>query len=436
MSDVVIRAQGLGKRYQIGRIRHRQTLKQAMLGAALEPARRLRSVLRGQSASAQTEHFWALRDVSFEVKRGEVVGVIGSNGAGKSTLLKVLSRITAPTTGMAEIHGRVGSLLEVGTGFHPELTGRENMFLNGAILGMRREAVERDFDEIVSFAEVAKFIDTPVKYYSSGMYLRLAFAVAAFMEPEILLVDEVLAVGDARFQKKCLGKMRDISRMGRTVFFVSHNLDAVRQLCTRGILIAEGSVRADGAVDEVLDAYADLLGGTLSIGDVGLQNRLNRTNGAVRFTEVSAVNPTGDETWRFEEGQSIRFRVVVEVFQDVPSLGLYLMLRSGVTSEPVTTFKHEITESPARIGDRFVVTLEIPDAPLRPGTYSVYACVGNATCEVQWDVIDDNVNLPPLQVWSDDKDIQRRAGFFSTPSRLTVNSMHASDTSHSKREQS
>jgi lipopolysaccharide transport system ATP-binding protein len=425
MSDVAIRADGLGKRYQIGRLRHKQTtLKRAALDLMLAPARRLRAVARGQSASAHTEHFWALRDVGFEVKRGEVVGVIGSNGAGKSTLLKVLSRITAPTTGTAEIHGRVGSLLEVGTGFHPELTGRENMFLNGAILGMRRESVERDFDEIVAFSEVAKFIDTPVKYYSSGMYLRLAFAVAAFMEPEILLVDEVLAVGDARFQKKCIGKMKDIAGAGRTVFFVSHNLDAVRKLCTRAILIAEGTVRADGAVDKVLDAYSELLGGMQSIADVGLQNRLDRTNGAVRFTELTALNSSGEETWRFEEGQSLTFRMTVEVFQNVPSLGLYFALRSGVSSETITNFWHEISDSPAHAGDRFVFTLEVPDVSLRPGTYAVYVCVGNATCEVPWDVIDENVNLPPLQIWSNEPDIRRRVGFFSTPSRLTVEAGH------------
>lgn len=200
---------------------------------------------------------WALRDVSFNIKQGEVVGIIGRNGAGKSTLLKILSRITEPASGRIELHGRVGSLLEVGTGFHPELTGRENVYLNGAIMGMRRSEIERKFDEIVAFAEIERFLDTPVKRYSSGMYVRLAFAVAAHLEPEILLVDEVLAVGDAAFQQKCLGKMGDVARGGRTVLFVSHNMMAVRTLCTRGILMGAGSVVMDSTTDSCIQAYTN-----------------------------------------------------------------------------------------------------------------------------------------------------------------------------------
>jgi lipopolysaccharide transport system ATP-binding protein len=196
-----------------------------------------------------------LKDVSFDVQAGEVIGIVGGNGAGKSTLLKILSRITEPTSGTAEIHGRVGSLLEVGTGFHPELTGRENIYLNGAILGMRRAEIARKFDEIVDFAGVDPFIDTPVKHYSSGMYVRLAFAVAAHMEPELLVVDEVLAVGDAQFQKKCLGKMDDVSRQGRTILFVSHNLDAVQRLCSRGLLLDRGQVAADGSITDIVNRY-------------------------------------------------------------------------------------------------------------------------------------------------------------------------------------
>ena len=198
---------------------------------------------------------WALKDVSFEVQQGEVVGIIGRNGAGKSTLLKILSRITDPTEGRVEIHGRVGSLLEVGTGFHPELTGRENIYLNGAILGMKQAEIERKFDEIVAFAEIEKFLDTPVKRYSSGMYVRLAFAVAAHLEPEILLVDEVLAVGDAEFQKKCLGKMGDVAKEGRTVLFVSHNMGAVTTLCKRGILLDTGKISCDEGVSETVKQY-------------------------------------------------------------------------------------------------------------------------------------------------------------------------------------
>jgi lipopolysaccharide transport system ATP-binding protein len=254
-----IEASGLGKRYRIGApsVRH-DSLRDLLAHAVTAPARNLRALRRltrfGQDGSPE-DVVWALQDVSFTVSEGEVVGLVGRNGAGKSTLLKLLSRITEPSAGRAVLRGRVGSLLEVGTGFHPDLTGRENVFLNGAILGMDRRTVERRFDEIVDFAGVARFIDTPVKRYSSGMYLRLAFAVAAHLEPEILLVDEVLAVGDAQFQQKCLGKMRSVSQEGRTVLFVSHNLTAVRTLCTRALLLRDGGVAIDAPAAEVVSAY-------------------------------------------------------------------------------------------------------------------------------------------------------------------------------------
>src|SRR6185436_2881557 len=244
----VIQVRDLGKQYRIG--------------ASDSAYATLRETLANATKSfwkprRKTKTIWALSDVSFEVGPGEVVGIIGRNGAGKTTLLKILSRITEPTTGRVELHGRVGSLLEVGTGFHPELTGRENIYLNGSILGMRREEIARRFDEIVAFAEVAEFIDTPVKRYSSGMYLRLAFAVAAHLETEILLVDEVLAVGDVAFQKKCLGKMGDVARAGRTVLFVSHNLGAVTQLCSRGIVIKAGQIVFDGNASAAISTYID-----------------------------------------------------------------------------------------------------------------------------------------------------------------------------------
>ncbi|HEV2844589.1 MAG TPA: ABC transporter ATP-binding protein [Thermoanaerobaculia bacterium] len=248
MSAIALRAQDLGKRYRIASARRRpNTLRDALAGS-------LRRIT--ERGDKRTETFWALRDVSFEIGRGDVVGIVGANGAGKSTLLKILARITEPTTGKAEVHGRVGSLLEVGTGFHSELTGRENVFLSGAILGMRRAEIARKFDEIVAFAEVERFIDTPVKHYSSGMGLRLAFAVAAHLEPEILIVDEVLAVGDARFQKKCLGKMQEASsREGRTVLFVSHNMSAVQRLCNRCLLLEGGALVHAGPTAEVVARY-------------------------------------------------------------------------------------------------------------------------------------------------------------------------------------
>jgi lipopolysaccharide transport system ATP-binding protein len=259
MSDVVIRVENLGKLYRIGKAQERYpTLRDALTNTFTAPLRRLRSAFQRSSVPTfqrSNDHIWALKDVSFEVKRGEVLGIIGRNGAGKSTLLKILSRITEPTEGRAETNGRVGSLLEVGTGFHPELTGRENIYLNGAILGMKKAEIERKFAEIVAFAEIEKFLDTPVKHYSSGMYVRLAFAVAAHLEPEILLVDEVLAVGDAAFQKKCLGKMGDVAREGRTVLFVSHNMGAVQRLCERCLLLEHGALLANGPTAQVVHTY-------------------------------------------------------------------------------------------------------------------------------------------------------------------------------------
>jgi lipopolysaccharide transport system ATP-binding protein len=250
-ADYAIRVDRLGKRYRIGERERYRSLRDSLADAIRSPARRLRASTGGGVDNT----IWALRDVSLEVAPGEVLGVIGHNGAGKSTLLKILSRITEPTEGRAEVRGRVGSLLEVGTGFHPELTGRENIYLNGAILGMKRTEIARRFDEMVAFAEVDRFIDTPVKRYSSGMYLRLAFAVAAHLEPEILLVDEVLAVGDAAFQKKCLGRMSDVAREGRTVLFVSHNLPSIEKLCQRVIVIDGGRVTLQGDPAECIAAY-------------------------------------------------------------------------------------------------------------------------------------------------------------------------------------
>ncbi len=254
MSDIAIRVENISKRYRLGEREPYKLLREVVSRAAAAPLGWMRR--NGQpGAGDSTGYFWALDNVSFEIKQGQAVGIIGRNGAGKSTLLKILSRITRPTRGQAQIYGRVGSLLEVGTGFHPELTGRENIYLNGAILGMKRIEIERKFDEIVAFAEIEKFLDTPVKRYSSGMYVRLAFAVAAHLEPEILLVDEVLAVGDAQFQRKCLGKMGEVTKTGRCVLFVSHNMSAVQQLCNKAILIKCGEIVRSGPPDNVIPDY-------------------------------------------------------------------------------------------------------------------------------------------------------------------------------------
>jgi lipopolysaccharide transport system ATP-binding protein len=256
MSDLAIQVSGLSRRYRIGVREKFPTIREALTRAASVPLHKVRHWVCGQNRGAGAEWIWALRDVDFEVKQGEVIGIIGRNGAGKTTLLKVLSGITEPTAGYADIYGRMGSLLEVGTGFHMELTGRENIFMNGAILGMRRQEIKKKFDEIVAFSEIEKFLDTPVKRYSSGMYVRLAFAVAAHLEPEILIVDEVLSVGDIRFRKKCLGKMQDISQgQGRTVLFVSHDMDIIQRLCSRCIILEQGKLIAQGDTASMVLRY-------------------------------------------------------------------------------------------------------------------------------------------------------------------------------------
>ena len=378
MNDISIHVENISKQYYIGQKQDKyRTLRDTLADAFVAPFRRVGKLLRGQATGAAEldQAIWALKDVSFEVKRGEVVGIIGRNGAGKSTLLKILSRITEPTTGLAEIHGRVGSLLEVGTGFHEELTGRENIYLNGAILGMKRSEIDRKFDEIVAFAEVEKFIDTPVKHYSSGMYLRLAFAVAAHLEPEILLVDEVLAVGDARFQKKCLNKMQDVGHQGRTVLFVSHNMPAITRLCERVILLDEGGILKDGPAHQVVSAY--------------LNSGLGTT--AIREWPDPAKAPSGDvarlrATWiQTEDG---RVTEAVDIRQDVKVAMEFEVLKPGHVLLPHFHFGNEegvhvfatVDLDPnwrhrPRPTGRYVSIVRIPGNLLAEGTLFVHACM-------------------------------------------------------------
>lgn len=311
MSDIAVRVQALGKQYKLGETVPYKTLRDTLANLASAPVRAARNAVtrgpRERSRSRGEESIWALRGVSLEVAQGDVVGVIGRNGAGKSTLLKVLSRITEPTEGRGEIYGRVGSLLEVGTGFHPELTGRENVYLNGAILGMRKTEINRKFDEIVAFAEIDQFLDTPVKRYSSGMYVRLAFAVAAYLEPEVLVVDEVLSVGDAAFQDKCLGKMDEVASGGRTVLFVSHNMSAVASLCTRAYWLDAGKVVAEGETTSVIRQYIQSarMGSGLLLGD-----RTDRKgSGAFRFEHVRIEDAQGQSTDFGRSGQDLCFRI-------------------------------------------------------------------------------------------------------------------------------
>lgn len=335
MTNTVIYAEKLSKQYHIGGVRASyKTFREALVEMAQAPVRRLLSVVRGQASTEHTEPIWALRDVSFEVKQGEAVGIIGRNGAGKTTLLKILSRITRPTAGYAEIRGRVGSLLEVGTGFHPELTGRENIFLNGAILGMRRNEIKRKFDDIVAFAEIEKFIDTPVKHYSSGMYVRLAFAVAAHLEPEILLVDEVLAVGDAAFQRKCLGKMSSVAGEGRTVLFVSHDMAAVQSLCSRVLLIEGGQIAADGAPLAVIGRYTSQVQAGNGIFDLTQHPRAGG-NGRVRIEQVRVVDgnlrPTAAVPMGSKIGFEIDYRATVPLDRVEFVIGVYNSLLQRVS---------------------------------------------------------------------------------------------------------
>jgi lipopolysaccharide transport system ATP-binding protein len=307
MHDTIIRIEGLGKKYSIThKPRERYTaLRDVIMNKTKALCRRFASSFRNRPSDPGIEDFWALRDVSIDVKQGEVVGIIGPNGAGKSTLLKILSRITEPTTGTVRLKGRVASLLEVGTGFHPELTGRENIFLNGAILGMTKEEIKRKFDEIVAFAETEKFLDTPVKRYSNGMYVRLAFAVAAHLEAEILLVDEVLSVGDAQFQKKCLNRMDVVASSGRTVLFVSHQMPTVQSLCSRALLLEKGRVLADDRSDAVIERYTQRLSEKCA-SPLALRGD-RKGNGLVRFTDIEIEGEQGKQVNALRTGDPACF---------------------------------------------------------------------------------------------------------------------------------
>jgi lipopolysaccharide transport system ATP-binding protein len=369
MPEIAIRVEDLGKRYRIGQLERYRALRDSLAQLMNVPARLASSLVSRKSlkATIRDNYFWALKDVSLDIREGEVVGLIGRNGAGKSTLLKILSRITEPTLGRAQIRGRVGSLLEVGTGFHPELTGRENIYLSGAILGMRKREIDRNFDAIVDFAEMGQFVDTPVKYYSSGMYVRLAFAVAAHLEPEILLIDEVLAVGDAAFQKKCLGKMDDIAGAGRTIVFVSHNMAAIQNLCTRAYLLTDGRVSASGKIDDVVGQY---LKDVSSVEYKALSERTDRQgNGKVRFDDFCVSSEGQQQTAVFgsETRFSISYAGVAPLRNVHISMGFYTPFGQGalyVSNELVGKFFHEAPPNG-------VFRCNFDKLPLLPGTYSV-----------------------------------------------------------------
>lgn len=385
MNSPAIRVRNLGKQYKIGAHPQRyKTLRD-----------RIASVLRFNGSSGQSSDdvpsetsFWAVRDMSFDIPEGEVVGVIGRNGAGKSTLLKLISRITEPTTGEIEIEGRVGSLLEVGTGFHPELTGRENIFMNAAILGMPRTEILRKFDAIVDFAEVERFIDTPVKHYSSGMYLRLAFAVAAHLEPEILIVDEVLAVGDATFQKKCLGKMDEVSKQGRTVLFVSHNMVAVEKLCTRGIVLDHGHVAFDGPAQDAIEMYLRPPEGS-SAQDLQRSGRRSGS-GEVRITSYELISSTGK---LIRSGDPFTIRLQFECNQPVkrPAFAISILTRSGVHLFCIYTSDLEY-HIPEITSDGFI-DLEINSPNLLAGVYTLHFGIADEITGQWYDLVTENAEI-------------------------------------------
>jgi lipopolysaccharide transport system ATP-binding protein len=394
MSDIVISVQKLSKRYLIGHRsgeRERYTaLRDVIVREARTFTRKAVDAFRGRQIvqGDEVEEFWALKDVSFDVERGEVIGVIGSNGAGKSTLLKIMSRITEPTSGRIHVRGRVASLLEVGTGFHPELTGRENIFLNGAILGMTRSEIRSKLDEIVAFAEIEQFLDTPVKHYSSGMYVRLAFAVAAHLEPEIMIIDEVLAVGDIKFQEKCLGKMREVARHGRTVLFVSHNMSAILQLTRRAVVLSKGIVTFIGASAQAAEKYMGSERAQITAYDVRTERRAQPGTYDVKILSLRFDRPSPQ--FDFLEPISYIIRVRAERTVDTIRAAMMIFAKNGF---PVGS-AHSL-EIPGLVqGEERELAVTLPSPRLAPGSYFCGVSVGIGTHRtkfVNYDVVLDTL---------------------------------------------
>lgn len=392
MTDIAIHVDGLGKKYQIGARQVNKNIREGLTDLMAWPVRTARNLLHRRQLAADeavANTLWALKDVTFDIRRGEVVGIIGRNGAGKSTLLKILARITKPTTGYADVQGKVGSLLEVGTGFHPELTGRENIYLNGAILGMKRDEVLRKFDEIVAFSEIDRFIDTPVKHYSSGMYVRLAFAVAAYLQPDILFVDEVLAVGDASFQKKCLGRMETVAAEGRTVIFVSHNMQAIGRLCSRCLLLDGGKLLMDGLPSTVINEY--MLPSLQSLAEIKWLPSEAPGSEIVKLLAVRTLDSLGRPSSQYRIEQQVTLELEFECLRDSvrlnPAIHLYssqgvMLLGSANYHDP------EWGQHVYRTG-KYQLTCRIPANFLNSGHYIVTVML---TRDLFW----PEVNLPEL----------------------------------------
>jgi lipopolysaccharide transport system ATP-binding protein len=400
LNTVAVRAESLSKEYRLGATgTSHKLLRESIADLFAAPLRGVGGWAgsNGTRSKSQAEYIWALRDVSFDLQHGQVVGFIGRNGAGKSTLLKILSRITEPTSGRAELHGRVGSLLEVGTGFHPELTGRENIYLNGAILGMSRADIQRKFDEIVAFAELEQFLDTPVKRYSSGMYMRLAFAVAAHLEPEILLVDEVLAVGDAAFQTKCLRRMDELGHEGRTVIFVTHNVSAVLSLCSRAFLIDHGRLVASGPPQEIVDRYLAASRTSVPARVADLQNHPGRRSDTAPLLQRVALTfepDSGSDRPLLPLGGGLTINVSYVSDRPIvkPHLGVVIRSRMGVdVIHQDNQFSHTYpTHAPARAGR---IACRISPCPIVEGQYSIHLYFGDALYDYHFDHVRDAISF-------------------------------------------
>ncbi len=382
MSDIAIRVENIGKQYRIGAHQYNKNLREALQDAFWAFFRRTGRLLQGQISAATEleEEIWALRGVSFQVKKGEVIGIIGNNGSGKSTLLKVLSRITIPTEGNAEVHGRMGSLLEVGTGFHAELTGRENIFLSSAILGMKHSEALKNFDEILKFAEIDKFIDTPVKHYSSGMYLRLAFAVAAHLETEILLVDEILAVGDTQFQNKCMGKMQSISNEKRTIIFVSHNMSAINRLCNRVLWMDKGSIRLDGKTEDVINKYLTSQAQMQACRSEAIISE-NTLNSEIRMESIRIISHKNQLSHIVDFNSSFRVEIRYEILEQIRSVSIVSRLTDLQGSVICTSWDTDTTQWRDRVRNsgNYTSICIIPPNLLRPGRYFISVGALNET---------------------------------------------------------
>ena len=413
MSDIAIKVENISKKYQIGENKSYPTLRDKLM----ELPNRL---FKGPQ---KTKEFWALKDVSFEVKKGEVIGIIGRNGAGKSTMLKILARITEPTSGKITMYGRVASMLEVGTGFNPELTGRENIFLNGSIIGMTKKEIKQKLPEIIEFSGIEKFIDTPAKHYSSGMYMRLAFSIAAHLDSEILIVDEVLAVGDIEFQKKCLGKMDDIAKKdGRTVLFVSHNADAISVLCNRCILLNAGSVLYEGDVQKTLTKYNNIQNNV----DLNKNNQKHTIHiglNALRLTSVKMFNKDNVKSNIFKVNESLILQVSYAVYQKIVGLNLIISLFSNKNVGTLVTDVHyRVEKRVIKKGETGTVSIEIKLANIRQGEYHFSFWIGDETALNQNNPIiydtSDNI-LPTLIIRDSSK--KKYEGIFSLPSKIIRN---------------